>query len=111
MIRGLIDDYQFPVFFGFDIAVRKMLFDETVIFLENVGGKCLASTCDQGGDNIGLKNELGISKDNVTYPNPANPSRLIYFLFDFVHIYKNLRHSVWKLLKLSHLNFGTFHLF
>ena len=94
MIRGLVEDYQFPIFFGFDIAVRKELFDQTVIMIENVGGKCLASTSDQGGDNIGLKNELGITEDNVTYPNPAHPSRPIYFLFDFVHIYKNLRNNM-----------------
>ena len=39
----------------------------------------------------GLAKDLGINQLNVTFVNPYDEHRQIYFLFDWIHGYKNLR--------------------
>ena len=44
-----------------------------------------------GPKNQGVARQLGISNNNSTFVNPYDPSRVIVWLFDFVHLFKNLR--------------------
>ena len=102
MVHGLAENWQFPYFLDFDRAVDKNLFDEVIINMEMMAGlTVLASTCDQGGSNDGLRGKLGISEDQITYQNPAypdDPERVVYFLHDYVHVEK-----LWRNNLLDHL--------
>ena len=41
--------------------------------------------------NRGLATSLGITEENSKFPNPYDKSRYIIWLFDVVHLFKNLR--------------------
>ena len=69
----------------------QTLLMQIIIQLEAIGIKVLSTVCDMGSDNQSLANELGITPQNITFPNPWLPERHIYFSFDFVHGFKNLR--------------------
>ena len=97
MIRGLVEDWQYPYFVDFDRNVDKNLYDQVIVSLEDLGGSVLASTCDQGGSNDGLIGKLGISEDNPCYQNPAypnDPEKVVYFLHDYVHVEKLWRNNL-----------------
>ena len=98
MVHGLVEDWQFPYWMDFDRAVDKKLFDEVIINMETLAGiNVLASTCDQGGSNDGLRGKLGISEDQLSYQNPAypdDPERVVFFLHDYVHVEKLWRNNL-----------------
>ena len=48
----------------------------------------------EGGKNRGLATELGITKENSRFPHPIDPNRILIWLYDFVHIYKNIRNHL-----------------
>ena len=55
-----------------------------------------------GSKNQGAARKLGISKNNSTFANPFDLSRSIVWLFDFVHLFKNLRnHFLDDVVKLA----------
>ena len=97
MIRGLVEDWQFPFWSDFDKPITKQLLDEVIITAEGCGNTVLAFTCDQGGANEGLRKSLGITKDNQSFQNPAHPNdpdKVVYFLHDYVHVEKLWRNAV-----------------
>ena len=67
---------------------------QIIVQLEAIGIKVLSTVSDMGGDNQALAKELGIMPDNVTFPNSWDPSRPIFFAYDWVHFFKNLRNHL-----------------
>ena len=59
------ENWQHPYFLEFDHPVDKELFDLIVIALEGDGCTLLASICDQGGSNEGLRGKLGNAADET----------------------------------------------
>ena len=41
-----------------------------------------------------MATELGITKENSRFPHPKDPNRILIWLYDFVHIYKNIRNHL-----------------
>ena len=48
------------------------------------------SHTNKGGKNHSLANQLGITTENSKFPHPKDKNRFIVWLFDFVHIFKNI---------------------
>ena len=94
LVQGLVEQWQFPFFCDFDRKMTKELYMEFICALQEVGLEIHASTCDQGGANYGLMSELGITEDAPWIENPAKPDYFIFFLYDWVHVHKNLRNNL-----------------
>ena len=62
--------------------------------LEDVEFRIMAFTCDQGGANYGFKTTLGLTEDAPWIQNPRRPDSFIFFFYDWVHVYKNLRNNL-----------------
>ena len=62
--------------------------------LENVGLMVMASTCDQGGANYGLRTTLKLTEDAPWVQNPNRPDSFVFFCFDWAHVHKNLRNNL-----------------
>ena len=99
MIHGLVENWKFPYWIDFDTPITKQLFDEIVISLELCGNTVLSMTMDQGGSNEGFQNSLGTGVDDQSYQNPAypdDPSKVLYFVYDYVHAEKLWRNALLK---------------
>ena len=73
-----------------------------------IGIRVLITTCDQAGSNQAVAKSLGIfpnkktsktlgvehDPENVTFPNPWDQEREVFFSFDWVHAFKNLRNHL-----------------
>ena len=108
MVRSLIGKWKFPVYVDFDTPVTKSLLLQVIFQLEMIGIKVLITTCDQAGSNQAVAKSFGIfpskktSKDlgidhdpeNVTFTNPWDNERQVFFSYDFVHAFKNLRNHL-----------------
>ena len=111
MVRSLYGKWKFPVYVDFEPTknpedpklpkgskklpkIPKFLLLQIIVQLEAIGIKILSTVCDMGADNQGLASELGITPENITFPNPWDPDRSIYFSYDFVHGFKNLRNHL-----------------
>lgn len=79
MVRGLMADWQLPVFFDFNRAVDRTLLEELVTQLEEAGARVMAVVSDQGGSNRGLWTQLQIRPDGpercTHFQNPVDASR------------------------------------
>ena len=81
-----------PLFYDFDRRMVKSLLLEIIYTLESVCGlQILVSICDQAGENRGLQSSLGVTIDDNRFQNPYDPSRKIFFTYDFWHGFKNFR--------------------
>ena len=100
MACGLAGKWELPVYINFDVSAKTIpwiksqlckIYEQTIIEFEQICFKVLATVSDQGGKNRGLASFLEISPENYFIPNPYDPSRKVFFLYDFVHEYKLLR--------------------
>jgi hypothetical protein len=94
MVRGLCSAWKYPIFCEFDTALSKPLLFEIITALEVLGVKVLITTCDQGPKNVGLQGQLGVTEDNVKFQNPFCPDRFVFFSYDWVHCFKNIRNHM-----------------
>merc|ERR1712020_222417 len=109
MVRSLTGKWKFPIYVDFDVPkISKSLLFQIIFELEMIGIKVLITTCDQAGGNQGLAKSLGIfptkkiskqlgvehDPENVTFTNPWDNEREIFFSFDWVHAFKNLRNHM-----------------
>ena len=94
IVRGLVEKWQLPFFCDMDRNVTKELYMQFICELEDVGLHVQASTCDQGGANYGLIKKLGLTLDAPWINNPRRPDSFVFFLFDWVHVHKNLRNNL-----------------
>ena len=91
LIKSITGDWEVPVYTKFDSAITKKNLFKVIRQLEAVGIKPMFVVCDQGPRNLTLAKKLGIDVDSVSFQNPCDPSRKIFFAFDVVHGFKNLR--------------------
>ena len=108
MVKSLTGTWKLPVYVDFDTPVTKSLLLQIIFQLEMIGVRILITTCDQAGANQGLAKALGIfptkktskelgvehDPENVTFTNPWDSDREIFFSFDWVHAFKNLRNHL-----------------
>jgi hypothetical protein len=94
MVRGLCSGWKYPIFCEFDTALSKTVLFEIIMALEALGVKMLIATCDQGSKNLGLARQLGVTEDNVKFENPFCSERSVYFCYDWVHCFKNIRNHM-----------------
>ena len=92
-MRGLYEPWIFPYFVAFDQPMTKALYHEIIVDIEDAGAMVMCSTKDMGGDNEGLKRSLDITVTKPWSPNPKDPKRKLFFLFDATHNYKNTRNN------------------
>ena len=107
MVRSLTGKWKFPIYVDFYTPkISKSLLLQIIFQLESIGIKVLITTCDMAGGNQGLARSLGIFQDkktsealgveqeNVTFPNPWDSDREVFFSFDWIHGFKNLRNHM-----------------
>ena len=100
MYRQLAGKEKLPFFVDVDHAVTPEDLKETFERFRNVGIEILSVTCDQGAKNRTLANQLGISvnkRDNrsvYTFEHPLDPEKEVFWIWDFVHLYKSLRNHL-----------------
>ena len=94
MVRSIVGKWQYVYFCDFDKPMTKYLYHELISDLEQIDIKVLGSVCDQAGENEGLKRALGVTKLKPWSTNPHDPTRKVFFFFDFVHVFKNLRNHM-----------------
>ena len=93
MFRGLTSPWKFPLYIDFDVAVSKDVYFENIYCLEELDVHVLISTCDQGSRNEQLAKELKINPENHWSPNPYDPTRKVFWSYDFVHLFKSFRNN------------------
>ena len=82
--------------------MTKYLLHQIINDIESIGCKVLACTMDQAGGNEGLQSSLSVTVTKPWFANPFDPSRKIFFLFDYVHVFKNTRnHTLDKTITLE----------
>ena len=91
LVKSIFGNWQLPIYTAFDSAIRKKKLKKVIRKLEAIGIKIVFIVCDQGPRNISLANSLGISTEKVSFPNPADETRDIFFSYDAVHLIKSLR--------------------
>ena len=94
LVQGLVEKWEFPFFCDMDRKVTAELHMQFIWELENVELLVMASTCDQGGANYGLKKTLGLTVDAPWVQNPKRPDCFVFFKFDWAHVHKNLRNNL-----------------
>ena len=91
-VRSLTNlDLKMPAYILNDGVYDKVLFNDIIYVLENLGLKVLSNTNDQGGKNRPLFKALGINTNNVVFINSAG--REMVSMYDIVHEVKNLRNG------------------
>ena len=95
MVRSLVATWKFVYYCDFDTPMTKFLFNQLIYDMEAACGiKVLANTCDQAGGNEGFQKTLGATVTKPWSRNPYDSSRKIYFLYDYVHVFKNTRNHL-----------------
>ena len=84
-------DFKMTAYILNDGVYDKILFNDIIYQLENLGLKILANTNVQGGKNRPLFKALGINTNNVVFINSAG--REMVSMYDIVHEVKNLRNG------------------
>ena len=111
MVRSLFGNWKFPVYIDFEPTknpndpklpkgakklpkIPKFLLMQIIVQLEAIGIKVMSTVCDMSGDNQALAKELGIDTENISFTNPWDQDRQVFFAFDWVHGFKNLRNHL-----------------
>ena len=91
LVKSIFGNWQVPIYTAFDSPIRKKKLMQVIRKLEAIGIKIVFIVCDQGPRNLSLAKSLGISSEKVSFPNPADETRDIFFSYDVVHLIKSLR--------------------
>ena len=94
MIRSICGTWKYVYFVDFDKPMTKYLYHEIISDVEQIDMKVLGTTCDQAGENEGLRKALGATTLKPWSQNPHDPSRKVFFFFDAVHVFKNTRNHM-----------------
>ena len=87
MARGLFNNWNQPVYVGFDQKMTKTLLETIITTLHNVNYIVVACVSDCGGGNLGLWKELGITMEKTHCLHPVTGEN-IYFFADAPHLLK-----------------------
>ena len=97
-IRGTADSWKFPFFQKISYQFTPEDITYVTLRLYDIGVTLVSITCDQGGSNRGLAKKLNISVKNqsIEIPHPTIPGLIIiiFFVFDFVHLFKSIRNHL-----------------
>ena len=92
-IKSLYGDFEYPIYFDFDVPVTVQVYNEIAYALAVIGFRIMLTVCDQGPRNEGLAKKLGITLEKYWVTHPYNEEWSIYFTFDVVHCMKNFRNN------------------
>jgi hypothetical protein len=70
------------------------LLTEIILKIEATGIEVWAMTSDGGSKNQCLLKSLGITVDQTSFTNPADPSRQVYVFVDVPHVLKLIRNHI-----------------
>ena len=92
MLRGLLSDWSFPIFFKFDFALDLQTYKEVITRLFEIKFIVKWSVCDQGPKNRALINakNLNVTPTTPYFPHPSNENIKVHFSYDSIHLYKSL---------------------
>lgn len=90
LIRGLCAKWKQPIFYDFDVTMKKDLLFSIINAIEDVGVKVCAIVSDLGGCGT-LWKELTISTKQTSFTNPTDPTRNVWVFADMPHYIKLLR--------------------
>ena len=102
-VRGLLKQWNFPLFLKFDFSMDKSTFKEIIFHLHSIGLIVKLVVCDQGPKNRSLANEknFNITPEKPFLPHPCIEDEKFYFTYDFLHLFKStaahVRHDEVKL--------------
>ena len=90
MIRSITEDWFFPFFVDWDMAIGVEEFNKLICKAYEEEFTVVVSTCDQSGKNEGLRNKLEITpKQPFCFIKVKNDTEIkVFFLHDWVHIFK-----------------------
>ena len=95
--RQIAGKEKLPFFVDIDHAVTPDDVMNSISMFKKAGIEILSVTCDQGANNRELARKMGIavnkldSRTTHTFKHPEFPDRVIYWIWDFPHLFKNLR--------------------
>lgn len=76
LIRSVVGDWKFPVYFQFDEGITAESFRQLVKDLETSGARIVGAVSDMGPKNRALWTQLGVDGQGDTYvTHPADASR------------------------------------
>lgn len=90
MVRGLYSRFKQPIFIDFDTKVTRELLISVCTKLSEVDLNVVGTVCDNGGGNVGLWSDLGVSYLNTTMTHPITAAQIFMFS-DAPHLLKLLR--------------------
>ena len=90
MLRSVTADWYFEYWVDFDRKIDVAEYTELVRHAAALSFPIVASVCDQGGGNDGLKGRLGVSpeKPYCEIELADGKTQKVFFLHDFTHIFK-----------------------
>ena len=90
IIRGLFYKWVVPFFVDFDRKIDVSEFIDIVREAAKLEFEVVVATSDQGGSNRGLGNKLGVTLDKpyVNIQVSEEKSQKVFYVHDFVHIFK-----------------------
>ena len=91
--KGLVGNWEVPILLDFDVSKEQLydLYKKAILELEKIGFKVLISVKDMGPKNRSLQKHYNISSEKNWIENPFDPSRKVFFAYDYVHCTKNAR--------------------
>ena len=104
LIKSIFGDWEVPIYTAFDMAIKKKKIMRIIRQLEGIGIKVVFIVTDQGPRNLALAKSLGIAPGSVSFENPADKKRRVFFSYDSVHLIKSLRYcneilEIWFMVK------------
>ena len=104
IIRGTADSWKFPFFQHVNYPFTSEDIIYAALRLYDIGIFLVSTTCDQGGSNRGMATQQNISVHNqkieIRHPTLPDLIIIIFFIYDFVHLFKSLRNH---LLGINHI--------
>lgn len=91
MARGVTAKWKQPIYFDFDQPMTKSTLFNIIHAVEQTGFKVVSITSDLGGENRALWKELGLNKNNSSFPHPFDSSRKVFAFADVPHLLKLAR--------------------
>ena len=86
MLRGVRKAWKFPLMYEFDMNMELEEMKNIISVIESCGGRVRYCTGDMG--NKTFLSEVGVTKGNYSFPNPARPEAKIHVFCDAPHLIK-----------------------
>ena len=94
LVRGLIANFQIPIWYKFDCTLEKTEYLDIVKKIEKKGFHVASTTCDNARSNQTLAKALGVTPENPRHENPCRPGLFVYWFYDPSHLIKLVRNHL-----------------